>query len=68
MDEILAISLRSLQGDMARVEQIGMNLANVLTPGYKRGVAVRLSDLSIAEMRTLAEQIGRKLNIEGVSP
>src|SRR5688572_18526587 len=41
MDEILAISLKSMQGDMARLEQIGMNLANVLTPGYKRGVAMQ---------------------------
>jgi len=41
MNEVLAISLHSMQGDMARVEQIGMNLANVLTPGYKRGVAVQ---------------------------
>ena len=41
MNEVLAISLQSMQADMARVEQIGMNLANVLTPGYKRGVAVQ---------------------------
>jgi len=41
MSEVLAISLHSMQGDMARVEQIGMNLANVLTPGYKRGMAVQ---------------------------
>lgn len=41
MHEILAISLQSMQGDMTRVEQIGMNLANALTPGYKRGVAVQ---------------------------
>lgn len=43
MNEILAIGLRSMQGDMARVEQIGVNLANELTPGYKRGVAVQAS-------------------------
>ena len=41
MNEVLAISLQSMQGDMARVEQIGMNLANALTPGYKRGVAMQ---------------------------
>lgn len=41
MNEVLAISLQSMQGDMTRVEQIGMNLANALTPGYKRGVAVQ---------------------------
>jgi flagellar basal-body rod protein FlgF len=41
MNEVLAISLHSMQGDMARLDQVGMNLANVLTPGYKRGVAVQ---------------------------
>ncbi len=41
MNEVLAISLRSMQGDMARLDQIGMNLANALTPGYKRGLAVQ---------------------------
>ncbi len=41
MNEVLAISLHSMQADMARLEQIGMNLANVLTPGYKRGFAVQ---------------------------
>lgn len=41
MSEVLAIALQSMQGDMGRVEQIGMNLANALTPGYKRGVAVQ---------------------------
>lgn len=41
MNEILAISLQGMQSDAARVEQIAMNLANVLTPGYKRGVAVQ---------------------------
>lgn len=41
MNEVLAIGLHGMQGDMARLEQIGVNLANVLTPGYKRGVAVQ---------------------------
>lgn len=41
MNEILALSLQSMHGDMARLDQVGMNLANVLTPGYKRGVALQ---------------------------
>ncbi|ROZ63183.1 flagellar hook-basal body protein [Ramlibacter sp. WS9] len=41
MSEVLAIALHSMQGDMARVEQIGMNMANALTPGYKRGIAMQ---------------------------
>jgi flagellar basal-body rod protein FlgF len=41
MNEVLAVSLQSMQADMARLDQVGMNLANALTPGYKRGVAVQ---------------------------
>lgn len=41
MNEVLAISLQSMQAGAARVEQIGVNLANVATPGYKRGLALQ---------------------------
>jgi flagellar basal-body rod protein FlgF len=41
MSDVLAISLKAMQGDMARVQQISMNMANALTPGYKRGVPVQ---------------------------
>jgi len=40
MSEILAVALTSLQNDMRQVEHVAMNLANTLTPGYKRQVAV----------------------------
>jgi flagellar basal-body rod protein FlgF len=38
MQEILAIALSSMQQDATRLERIGMNLANTMTPGYKRSV------------------------------
>jgi flagellar basal-body rod protein FlgF len=41
MNEVLAISLTAMQADMARVDQVAMNLTNVLTPGYKRAIAVQ---------------------------
>jgi len=41
LNEILSITLQGMQADAARVEQIGMNLANALTAGYKRGIAVQ---------------------------
>ncbi|AMO22203.1 flagellar basal-body rod protein FlgF [Ramlibacter solisilvae] len=41
MNEVLAIGLQSMQGDMARLDQVATNLANVLTPGYKRSVALQ---------------------------
>lgn len=40
MSEVLAIAVNSLQDDMRRVEHVAMNLANSLTPGYKRQIAV----------------------------
>lgn len=39
MNEILSLTLGSMQADMARMERIAMNLANVQTPGYKRELA-----------------------------
>jgi flagellar basal-body rod protein FlgF len=41
MNEVLAIALQGMQADAARLDLIGMNLANALTAGYKRGVAVQ---------------------------
>ncbi|MGE4240209.1 flagellar hook-basal body protein [Ramlibacter sp.] len=35
-DTVLAIALKSLHHDMARLEQVAHNLGNVATPGYKR--------------------------------
>ncbi|QSI29792.1 flagellar hook-basal body complex protein [Variovorax sp. RKNM96] len=42
MSDVLAISLNSMQQDMARLERISMNMANATTPGYKREVATSL--------------------------
>jgi flagellar basal-body rod protein FlgF len=42
MSEVLAISLLSMQQDMARLERVSMNMANATTPGYKREVAMSL--------------------------
>lgn len=42
MSDVLAISLNSMQQDMARLERISLNMANATTPGYKREVATSL--------------------------
>jgi flagellar basal-body rod protein FlgF len=42
MTDVLAISLQSMQQDMARLERISMNMANATTPGYKREVVAAL--------------------------
>lgn len=41
MQEVLALALGSMHNDMKRLDQVGMNLANAATPGYKRGVVVQ---------------------------
>lgn len=38
MQEVLAATLQSMHHDMARLERVGLNLANALTPAYKREV------------------------------
>ncbi len=48
MQEILAIALRSMQQDAARLEQIGTNVANVSTPGYKRQTLVARAEGALA--------------------
>ena len=42
MTDVLAISLHSMQQDMGRLERISLNMANAMTPGYKREVAMAL--------------------------
>lgn len=48
MQEILAIALRSMQQDAARLDQIGTNIANVSTPGYKRQMLVAHADNTLS--------------------
>ncbi len=40
MQEVMGVMLGALRQDTARVERIGVNLANALTPGYQREVVV----------------------------
>ncbi|MDQ8035312.1 MAG: flagellar hook-basal body protein [Bordetella sp.] len=39
MIDVLAVSLQGMQQDSARMERISANLANAMTPGYKREMA-----------------------------
>ena len=39
MQEVLALSLQAMHMDMQRLDRISLNLANALTPGYKREIA-----------------------------
>ncbi|MET3448235.1 flagellar hook-basal body protein [Ralstonia sp. 1138] len=49
MQDVLAITLASMHQDMARLDGVAMNLANLSTPGYKRGVAAPQSFSQIVE-------------------
>ena len=49
MPQILSIALQSMHQDSIRLERVGMNLANALTPGYKREV-VSVQPLKYSEL------------------
>ncbi len=42
MNEVLSLVLGSMHADLARLDRVAMNLANVQTPGYKRQLALAL--------------------------
>ncbi|GAB3771707.1 flagellar basal-body rod protein FlgF [Ramlibacter monticola] len=42
MNEILSLVLGSMHADLARLDHVAMNLANVQTPGFKREVGLTL--------------------------
>jgi flagellar basal-body rod protein FlgF len=53
MNEIYALTLASLQNDMARVDNVAANLANSSTPAYKRHVIVSRSfEDAVQEVRS----------------
>jgi flagellar basal-body rod protein FlgF len=60
MDEVMAVSLRSMQHDIARVERLSSNLANALTPGYKREVLVQRPETSTLAGASFAQAIARE--------
>ena len=45
MDEVLAVSLQSMQADMARLDQVGMNLANEkwVSPASYWEIAIKIA-------------------------
>lgn len=59
MQEILSITLASMQQDMERVNGIATNLANVATPGYKR---------SVAAMRPFVDAMNDVVQADGLMP
>lgn len=59
MQEVLALSLQAMHLDMQRLDRISSNLANALTPGYKREVvasqALGMGSATFASMVTPSE-------------
>lgn len=55
MHDVMAIALGAMQDDAARLERIGSNLANALTPGYKREVHVARAGGSPADFAGLVD-------------
>ncbi len=58
MHEVLALSLQAMHQDMQKLDRIGTNLANALTPGYKREVAVSQPSGALTGFPELVAQMG----------
>lgn len=41
MNDVMAVALQAMQSDASRLARVGTNLANAMTPGYKREVAIQ---------------------------
>jgi len=73
MTDVLAISLYSMQQDMGRLERISLNMANAMTPGYKREVAMALPSgagafaaaMTAAEVAAFGQQANGARPLEG---
>jgi flagellar basal-body rod protein FlgG len=67
MQEVLAITLQAMHHDMQRLDRIGGNLANALTPGYKREVVSSQSLPASPTMFAMAvDQLsGQTVNVKG---
>ena len=73
MQELLALALQSMQQDMQRLDRTGLNLANVMTPGYQREVVAarplglgRLSFGALVEQASL-NQAGQTMGSEALA-
>ncbi len=55
--DLHAIALQALQADQARVAQVSTNLANALTPGYRRGATVSRPLEAGARFDALVQQV-----------
>jgi flagellar basal-body rod protein FlgG len=56
MIDVMAISLQSLQNDAMRLDRTGVNLANAMTPGFKREVLVQRAAFAATSFASLVEQ------------
>jgi flagellar basal-body rod protein FlgF len=54
MDHVLSAVLGSVHADMARMDRVGMNIANLQTPGYKREVVAALPFAARVDAVTVA--------------
>jgi flagellar basal-body rod protein FlgF len=54
MDNVLSAVLGSLHADMARMDRVAMNIANLQTPGYKREVVAALPFAARVDAATVA--------------
>lgn len=69
MQEVLALSLQAMHQDMQRLDRIGTNMANALTPGYKREIVASQSvEASASMFAVVVDQMGASgANVKGMS-
>jgi len=69
MQEVMAVALRAMQQDGSRLERVSANLANALTPSYKREMIVqRLASVSAPSFTQAFEQVAQQNDLAMSSP
>lgn len=69
MQEVMAIALRAMQQDGSRLERVSANLANALTPSYKREMVVqRFAPTSTPSFTRAFEQAAQRSDLAMTSP
>lgn len=67
MQEVISVALQGMRVDAERLERIGMNLANALTPGYKRETLVAQPFAAVFEQLGAGDRIAVETGI-GMAP
>src|SRR5438552_1361075 len=68
MDEVMGVTLKAMQADALRLERVSSNLANALTPGYKRELMLQRGQGSSMPGSSFAHALQQQVNAHAASP